>query len=50
VEDILIASEKFHLLAQKALKLNNLEIEVLLADVSKHAIERLKKAKTTLPR
>ena len=45
VEDVLIHSEKFHLPGKKALKTNDLEIEVLLVDVSEQAIERPKKSK-----
>ena len=45
VEDVLIRSEQFHLPGKKVLKSNDLEIEVLLVDVSEQAIERPKKSK-----
>ena len=45
VEDVLISSEEFHLPGKKVLKSNDLEIEVLLVDVSEQAIERPKKNK-----
>jgi len=45
VEDVLIRSEEFHLPGKKVLKSNDLEIEVLLVDVSEQAIERPKKSK-----
>ena len=48
VEDVLIASEKFHLPGKKALQSNDLEIEVLLVDVSEQAIERPKKSKNDI--
>ena len=48
VEDVLIASEKFHLPGKKTLKSNDLEIEVLLVDVSEQAIERPKKSKNDI--
>ena len=48
VEDVLIRSEKFHLPGKKALKSNDLEIEVLLVDVSEQAIERPKKSKNDI--
>ncbi len=48
VEDVLIASAQFHLPGKKALKSNDLEIEVLLVDVSEQAIERPKKSKNDI--
>ncbi len=45
VEDVLIRSDQFHLPGKKVLKSNDLEIEVLLVDVSEQAIERPKKSK-----
>ncbi len=45
VEDVLIRSAQFHLPGKKVLKSNDLEIEVLLVDVSEQAIERPKKSK-----
>ena len=44
-EDVLIRSEQFHLPGKKVLKSNDLEIEILLVDVSEQAIERPKKSK-----
>jgi predicted DNA-binding protein YlxM (UPF0122 family) len=45
VEDVLIRSNQFHLPGKKVLKSNDLEIEILLVDVSEQAIERPKKSK-----
>lgn len=44
VEDVLIRSDQFHLPGKKVLKSNDLEIEILLVDVSEQAVERPKKS------
>lgn len=48
IEDALIGSDEFHLPGKKVLKSNDLDIEVLLVDVSEQAIERPKKSKNDI--